>query len=86
MSAAFIWLDLETTGLDPGSRQILAIGMVVTDEKLTELGRFERYVRPGDLQCWDPIAQKMHVESGVLSKCLASDRDFYAPAGKRNSS
>jgi oligoribonuclease (3'-5' exoribonuclease) len=36
MGSTFVWLDLETTGLDPKTRDVLAIGMVVTDERLKD--------------------------------------------------
>lgn len=36
------WIDLETTGLDPESDQIVEAACVVTDDDLKEIARFER--------------------------------------------
>ena len=39
----FIWTDLETTGLDPAADEILALGMIITDDSFNEIARFERF-------------------------------------------
>lgn len=35
-----IWVDLEMTGLDPTAHAVIEIAIIVTDENLTELGRW----------------------------------------------
>lgn len=39
-------LDLETTGLDPNYNEIIQIGAILLDEKMRELGEFDRLVKP----------------------------------------
>lgn len=74
-----VWLDLETTGLDPKADLILAFGVRVTDERLTVLGELEaelswspdaghRRNRP-----LDPKVLEMHIGSGLLERCRTSD-------------
>lgn len=77
----FVWLDLETTGLDPNTCAVIAIGMVITDEKLNELARFECLADPTG-QAWEPFAFKMHTESGFLRRCIDSCDDWRMAATK----
>ena len=37
-----LWIDLETTGLVPGTDHVLEVAAVVTDDALREVARFER--------------------------------------------
>lgn len=69
-----VWLDLETTGLNPLSDLILEVGVIVTDGQLRELARFERvlHVPIAVLASMPPIVQTMHAESGLTPKVLAS--------------
>jgi oligoribonuclease len=39
-----VWLDLETTGLDPRIDSVLEVAAVVTDDDLREVARFERVI------------------------------------------
>lgn len=56
-----LWLDLETTGLDPATQDIIQLGMIVTDHKLNELGRFEELVRCTRPHTdWEDAAWMMH--------------------------
>jgi oligoribonuclease len=63
-----LWVDLETTGLDPNTRHIIQLGMVVTDAKLNVIAEFEEVVhyttRFG--MPWDPEALDMHKKTGLL--------------------
>lgn len=45
----YVFLDLETTGLDPTFDVILEVGMVITDRDLNELASFSRTIK------WDAI-------------------------------
>lgn len=47
-----LWTDLETTGLDPDKCAILEVAAIVTDDRLTEVARFEQVL-------WDERAQRL---------------------------
>lgn len=65
-----IWLDLETTGLEPEVDTILSIGCIATTVALVELDRREWVLRlPAGLTFSDPKAKEMHVASGLLERC-----------------
>lgn len=69
-----VWLDLETTGLDPFNDQILEVGVIVTDEKLVELAR-ARWILRCDamtLGSMNPKVVAMHANSGLWAECLES--------------
>ncbi len=69
-----LWLDLETTGLDPLKDQILEVGAVITDGFLNEVARTEFVLKasPELLAAMPPVVITMHTESGLTAKCLAS--------------
>lgn len=74
MSEKILWLDLETTGLDPKLCKILEVGAIVTDGDLKELSRFSAVIghNLSDLEmdnyCWE-----MHRESGLLEAVSRSE-------------
>jgi oligoribonuclease len=67
------WVDVETTGLQPRADRILAIGAIVTDEKLRERARGEWEIYcPPDTEFTDVKAYDMHTRSGLLERCQRS--------------
>ena len=66
-----VWIDLEMTGLDPVSDQIVEIAAIVTDAQLVELDEGITFVvRPPDLailERMDQVVVDMHTTSGLLS-------------------
>jgi oligoribonuclease len=63
----YLWLDLETTGLDPEVHYIIECAAIVTTPELKVLDHFEaRISQPG--ATWSIEAAKMHLESGILDK------------------
>jgi oligoribonuclease len=71
-----IWVDIETTGLDPISDSLLEIAVVITDDKLEEVGSCE-YITDAawchTLTSLDPFVQTMHTESGLWEESRASN-------------
>jgi oligoribonuclease len=66
-----VWLDIETTTLDPGKGAILELGMILTDGRLKEDKRFSTVVgfgrtHSGEVDEW-PLIQ--HMKSGLLPEC-----------------
>ena len=65
------WIDLETTGLDERTDQILEIGLIVTDDDLNEVAVRSWPVRPSDravLISMGEFVRDMHVKSGLLDE------------------
>ncbi|HEC62935.1 MAG TPA: oligoribonuclease, partial [Candidatus Acetothermia bacterium] len=74
-SGNLIWLDLETTGLDPETCVILEIATLVTDKDLNVVAEGPALVihyPPQVLAGMDPWARKQHQASGLLAEVEAS--------------
>jgi oligoribonuclease len=67
-----LWLDLETTGLDPEKGQILEVGVVVTDGDLKVLERAEWVVHHDPVPAMDPWCLRTHTANGLLVECCDS--------------
>lgn len=77
------FLDFETTGLDPSRQEPIEVAAFVTDDRLTELGRFESWIVPTrPLSDWEPAALEMHTRSGLFQLCLerGAAREFAGAA------
>ena len=63
-----VFLDLETTGLDPTKDKILEVAVIVTDDALAELGHFHQVTDEASRMCLDdlhPVVQRMHCDNGL---------------------
>ena len=72
---SLVWLDLEMTGPDPMTDQILEIGCVVTDRHLEVVAEGPNLVinQPDDvLDAMSPVVVAMHRDSGLLELVRAS--------------
>lgn len=70
---ALVWLDLETTGLDPCLDQIVELGIVLTDAALNEVARqsWVVYVSPWTwVHRVDPYVFAMHNFSGLRTESM----------------
>lgn len=69
MKKTYVWLDLETTGLDPVRDAILEVGIVVTDRNYNELAAYERAVANDSwrLQAGKKVVD-MHEKSGLAAE------------------
>lgn len=67
---AFIWVDLETTGLDPVRDVILEVAIITTDAAFRPLARGGWLVVPNELERriaeMPDVVRQMHGESGLL--------------------
>jgi oligoribonuclease len=77
MTARFLWLDLETTGLDPDTCTVLEVAAIVTTADLQELDTFEIIVAH-DIETLQMTRWpwKQHTENGLLDDlALMHDHD-----------
>ena len=74
------WFDLETTGSDAETGQILEIGAVLTDAtpQLNIIAKEEWLVNPSEPVDWlsmDPVVLKMHEDNGLRAELVKGRRD-----------
>ena len=90
-----VFLDYETTGLDPGRHCLLEVSVRVLDQKFGDTGiRYQSLIRPllGAAAASDDYAMSMHRQSGLFEAALASTQtpqdaereicELLAPLGK----
>ena len=64
-----VWIDTETTGLDPHKDYLLEFAVVITDDELSEVDRYESVIKPRRraLRRMDDFVANMHTKSGLLA-------------------
>ncbi len=71
-----VWVDIETTGLDPTNGLILEVAIVATNNQLVEYACASAIVphTPDTLDStfWETTAKDMHETSGLLDICRAA--------------
>lgn len=77
----YVFVDLETTGLDPNLSDILEVGIVVYDKNFNKLGVFSEvahYRHPDkNPSTWiDPFVVQMHTKNGLWDECDASQHSL----------
>ena len=67
-----LWIDVETTGLDPCHHELLEVAAILTDTRLNEVRRMHRVIRPSDEAFSKAVrrVQLMHQESGLWAECF----------------
>ena len=73
-----IWIDCETTGLDPCKDCILEGGCIVTDKNLIEIARMSEVVSCSVhlLRRMEDVVADMHRASGLWDECLLATRSL----------
>jgi oligoribonuclease len=74
----YLWLDLETTGLDPHTCHILEWAVVLAaDDADGDMQPIEQYSSvigtKALVLAMDPYVTKMHTANGLLAECAVSD-------------
>jgi oligoribonuclease len=66
--------DLETTGLDTASDDVLEVGCIVTDDRLVEIARYHAVVR-AEREFYDlpEIVRDMHTQSGLWAEATGPE-------------
>ena len=77
-----IWIDLETTGLDPKWDEILEIGCIATDitlnHKLKVNSTFHEIIEwHRTSKSLDPIVQEMHTVNGLFNECKEANKSEF---------
>lgn len=65
-----IWMDIETTGLDPLTGSILEVAAIAVNDRLDEVARF--HVVLHSLMMPEEPVRTMHTDSGLLLACQYS--------------
>lgn len=65
---AFLWLDLETTGLDPTVHVPLEIAWILTDSELNELYHYRAVLTIPDSVVWSTYCVALHNENGLVAE------------------
>lgn len=71
-----LWIDLETTGSNPATEQILEVSAILTDQHLTTIAEAS-WLQTGDAQSLrvyglDPVVLRMHANNGLWNDLLSA--------------
>lgn len=71
----YLWLDLETTGLDPKTRRIIEVACILTKDDMVPYGSYESVVYQNPNVGWDDVAKEMHQKSGLFNRVQTEGKD-----------
>jgi oligoribonuclease len=64
----FVWLDLETTGLDVDNCQIIEAAAIITNERFEPLEEYHAVINPGGKLSYEEGAYGFHKRSGLVDE------------------
>ena len=67
----FLWLDLETTGLDYENDYILEVSSIITNEKLEEISTFSKVIKYEKEKVWlkmNEFCRTMHTKNELINE------------------
>lgn len=68
-----VWIDIETTGLEPYGNVMLELGLVATDNDLDLVDSFHAVIAyRDDIAYEEEFIRNMHTASGLWDECIAS--------------
>lgn len=77
-----VWLDLETTGLNPQRCSVIQMGIIITDNDLNEVDAAEWLILPPgparEIE-WEEGAKAMHEATGLYDKVMERDLRALSP-------
>lgn len=73
-----VWIDTESTGLDPATDDLLEVAVVVTRNDLTEIGAFDIVIAPSEdidasVERMDAFVREMHTANGLIEAMRGAD-------------
>lgn len=64
----YVWLDLETTGLDEETCQIIEVAAIITTESFEPLEEYQSVINPGTSLAYHGAAFGFHKRSGLADE------------------
>lgn len=77
MTQYYLWLDIETTGLDSNKDIILEVAAIVTDENHVSIESYKEVVLPLDFDAignMTSYVENMHTNNGLIEECYSSTK------------
>lgn len=69
----FLWLDLETTGLNPKTCRVIEVAAIITSDNHIPRDKFQAVVYQNPHVGWEGIALEMHKKSGLYQLATAKE-------------
>lgn len=64
----YVWVDLETTGLNTESSTILEVASIITAEDYEPIDEYQAVIKPAGTVAYEPEALGFHKKSGLVDE------------------
>jgi oligoribonuclease len=83
----YLWIDLETTGLNPKEHEVIEIAAILTDPKMNPIFKYNTVVKPNGgallaVTNMSSPAKAMHIKNNLIKELLSGDTKSYAEVQK----